>query len=169
MHLLGVRRDEPRVEMGREGGREGGGARGRLIKQTRGDQVEPRRKSAGGEPYDLTDLMRYIYDGLSSFPSFPIADVVAAEGDLSSARTRCRGYNGLRFFSQPSYVLLSLFLSRLLPLRHRRRHSEHRRVPRAFLFFLRSAYASSPIRLESQSLSLFPRGEWTFRYSFCAG
>lgn len=159
MHPLGV-------HAGMNHGRRWG-ARGRLIKQTRGDQVEPRRKSAGGEPYDLTDLMRYIYDGLSSFPSFPIADVVAAEGDLSSARTRCRGYNGLRFFSQPGYVLLSVSLApspSAIAATTRTPQS-----PRAFLFFLRSAYASSPIRLESQSLSLFPRGEWTFRYSFCAG
>lgn len=76
-------------------------------KADKGDQVEPRRKSAGGEPYDLTDLMRYIYDGLSSFPSFPIADVVAAEGDLSSARTRCRGYS-LYFFSPRVQLRTSL-------------------------------------------------------------
>lgn len=46
--------------------------------------------------------------------------------------------------------------------------------PRAFLFpsvfpfdpLLRS---SSPRFGCSRSLSLFPRGEWTFRYSFCAG
>lgn len=46
-----------------------------------------------------------------SFSSFPIADVVPAEGDLSSARTRCRGYSPC-FFSRRLATYFSLFLSR---------------------------------------------------------
>lgn len=45
-----------------------------------------------------------------SFSSFPIADVVPAEGDLSSARTRCRGYSPC-FFSRRLAIHISLFFS----------------------------------------------------------
>lgn len=44
-----------------------------------------------------------------SFSSFPIADVVPAEGDLSSARTRCRGYNPCFFSRRLGYIIPLFF------------------------------------------------------------
>lgn len=99
-----IRRDEAEAD---------GGARGRLIKQTRGIRVEPCRKSAGGEPYDLTDLMRYIYDGLLSFPSptsLPLKETYRWRVP-DAADTACTS------FPRPcSHVLLSISLSLSLPL-----------------------------------------------------
>lgn len=150
-----IRRDEP-------GGR---GPRPTYKADKRGSGwAAPARKSAGGEPYDLTDLMRYIYDGLLFPRPFPSPTSLPLKETYRRRVPDAADTTAVSFPPAYSYVLLSLSLSLLLslslPLKLASPGFPLLPSIRLYFFF-------HPLRM--QSLSLFPRGEWTFRYSFCAG